>query len=61
MSFIAGLSEHDLQRLREIVKRHHRKMTGRELPDKQADGLIEAWGPECAGALARKAVDKGLV
>ena len=61
MSFIAGLSDEDLRKLREIVQRHHRKMTGREMPDKMADSLIETWGPECAGRLVKKATDLGLV
>lgn len=61
-SFVHGLNMTDLQRLREIVKRVHLKHYPKHMiTDYEADKLIDAIGPETAGAIVKASVDMGFV
>jgi hypothetical protein len=61
-SFVAGLNMTDLQRLREIVKRVHlRNYPKHMITNFEADKLIDAIGPETAGAIVKASVDLGFV
>lgn len=60
-SFIAGLSQADLDRLRTVVKAIHFRHYPKEfVTDREADKLIEAVGPETAGLMLRRAVDRKM-
>ena len=59
MSFVHGLSNEDLRKLRDIVKRVHLKhYPTNMINDYEADKIIDAFGPEVAGQLVRIGVDK---
>lgn len=60
--FTSELSIADRNRLRAIVRKVHLKhYPAHLLTDYEVDRLIDAWGPEVAGNIVRKAVDRGLV
>jgi hypothetical protein len=64
MSFVTGLSNEDLRRLREIVKRVHLKHYPKQMiNDYEADRLIDAIGPETAGKIIRESMNlnQGLI
>lgn len=62
MSFMSELSPADRHRLRAIVRKVHLKhYPAHMLNNYECDRLIDAWGPEIAGNIVRRAVDKGLV
>lgn len=62
MSFSVTLSVADRRRLRAIVRKVHlAHYPTDKLTDLVIDQLIDAWGPEIAGNIVRKAVDQGLV
>jgi hypothetical protein len=64
MSFVTGLSNEDLRRLREIVKRVHLKHYPKHMiNDYEADRLIDAIGPETAGKIIRESMNlnQGLI
>lgn len=61
MSFVHGLSNEDLRRLREIVKRVHLKHYPKHMiTDYEADKLIDAIGPETAAAVVKASIDTGF-
>lgn len=61
-SFLADLDKKDLERLRDIQRRVHRKYyPGEVLTDAQCDSLIEQIGPEAAFDAVKRAVDSGSV
>lgn len=60
--FTSELSVQDRNRLRAVVRKVHLKhYPAHLLTDYECDRLIDAWGPEVAGNIVRKAVDRGLV
>lgn len=62
MAFISELSPLDRERLRGVVRKVHLKhYPAHMLTNYEVDRLIDAWGPEVAGNIVRKAVDAGLV
>lgn len=62
MAFTSELSLADRQRLRAVVRNVHLKHYPQHmLTNYECDKLIDAWGPEVAGDIVRKAVDQGLV
>jgi hypothetical protein len=61
MSFIQELSWTDLQRLRHVVRRVHRKYFRDEPTLVEIDQLIESLGAEVAEAHIKVAVDRNLV
>ena len=61
MSFIAGLSDEDLRRLRVVVKERIFPRLGYPMAfrtDYEADKLIEAYGGETAQKLLRAEIEK---
>ena len=62
MSFIAGLSFEDLQRLRAVVKKVHMKYNpiGYQ-DDKEADKIIESLGPETQQKMLKMIIDNKLL
>lgn len=61
MSFLASLSQQDLDLLRGIVRKVHLRYVSQDFADdKQCDMLIESLGPEIAEKMIRFGVDKGL-
>lgn len=61
-SFASVLSDADRDRLRAVVRRVHlRHYPQEKLTNVACDQLIDAWGPEVAGRMVRRAVDAGLV
>lgn len=62
MSFMSELSLADRQRLRAIVRKVHLNHYPQHmLTNHECDKLIDAWGPEVAGNIVKKAMDRGLV
>lgn len=62
MSFSHTLSIADRRRLRAVIRKVHLAHYPTEkLTDIVCDQLIDAWGPEVAGEIVRKAVDRGMV
>jgi hypothetical protein len=60
--FTSQLSSADRDRLRHIVRKVHLSHYPTEkLTNLEVDKLIDAWGPEIAGKLVKKAVDAGLI
>lgn len=58
MSFLASLSYDDLRRLRQIVWNvHFSKLPGVPFNIVEADGLIEALGPEVMETMLKRAID----
>ena len=61
-TFASILSEADRERLRAIVRKVHLvHYPAHLLTNIECDKLIDAWGPEIAASLVKKAVDQGLV
>lgn len=62
-SFLLDLDPVDLQRLREITRRQHRRANpgALSLTDTQCDAVIEEVGPEAAMDVVRKAVDSKVL
>lgn len=59
--FTTQLSAQDRDRLRLIVRKVHlRHYPQDKLTNYECDKLIDAWGPEIAGNLVKKAVDAGM-
>ena len=59
--FTTQLSATDRDRLRMIVRKVHlRHYPKDKLTNYECDKLIDAWGPEIAGNLVKKAVDAGM-
>ena len=59
--FTTQLSVADRDRLRMIVRKVHlRHYPQEKLTNYECDKLIDAWGPEIAGQLVKKAVDAGM-
>jgi len=59
--FTTQLSATDRDRLRVIVRKVHlRHYPQDKLTNFACDQLIDAWGPEIAGNLVKKAVDAGM-
>jgi hypothetical protein len=62
MAFTNELSLTDRRRLRSIVRKVHLgHYPAHMLTNHECDKLIDAWGPEVAGNIVRKAVDRGMV
>lgn len=62
MSFSVTLSVADRRRLRAIIRKVHlAHYPTDKINDSICDQLIDAWGPEIAGNIVRRAVDQGLV
>ena len=62
MAFLSELSPADRDRLRAIVRKIHLKHVPQHmLTNYECDKLIDAWGPEVAGNIVRKAMNAGLV
>lgn len=60
--FTSELSVQDRNRLRQIVRKVHLKhYPAHMLNNYECDRLIDAWGPEVAGDMVRRALDKGLI
>jgi len=60
--FTSQLSVADRDRLRHIVRKVHLSHYPQDkLTNLEVDKLIDAWGPEIAGKLVKKAVDAGLI
>jgi hypothetical protein len=61
-SFVAQLRFKDLQRLRQIVRRvHMRHYPGERCTDREADRIIESFGPETCEKMIARAVRRGLL
>jgi hypothetical protein len=59
VNFLASLSFQDLKRLREVVKRVHMKSyPPNTYTDRQADAMIEAFGPVYCERLIVQSVDQ---
>ena len=57
-SFTSTISWQDRKRLREVVRRVHlRHYPAHMLTNAECDKLIDAWGPQAAGEVLRKAVE----
>jgi hypothetical protein len=62
MSFASIISIEDRRRLRHIVRKVHLSHYPTDkLTDIECDRLIDAWGPETAASIVRKAVDAGQI
>ena len=60
-SFTSVLSLGDRRLLRQIVRKVHlAHYPADKLTDIEVDKLIDAWGPEVAGRMVKRAVDAGL-
>jgi hypothetical protein len=59
--FIGDLTDRDRQRLRAIVRRHHKQYFADVPTNAQVDNLIEGIGLRCAEKLVRAAVDGGHI
>lgn len=60
-SFTTQLSVTDRDRLRMVIRKIHlRHYPQDKLTNFECDKLIDAWGPETAGQLVKKAVDAGM-
>lgn len=62
MSFASIISIEDRRRLRHIVRKVHLSHYPTDkLTDVECDKLIDAWGPEVAADIVRKAFDAGQI
>jgi hypothetical protein len=62
MSFASIISIEDRKRLRHIVRKVHLShYPADKLTDIECDKLIDAWGPDVAASIVRKAVDAGQI
>lgn len=60
-SFASVLSLGDRRLLRQVVRKVHLShYPADKLTDIEVDKLIDAWGPEVAGRMVKRAVDAGL-
>ena len=61
MSFIADISPVDLQRLRDVVRRTvFPRLKPHQRTDREADRIIESYGPQVREDLIKQAVDNGV-
>lgn len=59
--FTSDLTIGDRQKMRAIVRKHHRQYFADHPTDAQVDQLIDSLGPEVASKLVKAAVDRGAL
>ena len=61
MSFLTSLTYDELQLLRRVVKQTHMAHYPQDLfTDREADRIIEAFGPSVKEKLLKEAIEKGM-